>query len=50
MTACAEKNRLQWTDLPDGKNGETIRSRIGQLARFAFAYLSVISPSTSKDC
>ena len=48
MTACAEKNRLQWTDLPDGKNGETIRSRIGQLARFAIAYLSVYRPALQK--
>ena len=45
MTARAINNLLQWTDLPDGKNGETIRSRIGQLTRFAFAYLSVYQPA-----
>lgn len=36
--------QLQWTDLPDGKNGSDIRSKIEHLARFAFAYLSVYQP------
>ena len=45
MTAREENNRLQWTDLPDGDNGDTVRSRIGQMARFAFAYLSVYYPA-----
>ena len=44
LTAREEKNRLQWRDLPDGANGNTIRSQIGQLARFAFAYLHVYQP------
>ncbi len=48
MTAREENNRLQWTDLPDGNNGDTARSRIGQLARFAFAYLSVYHPALEK--
>ena len=34
---------LQWTDLPDDDNGKTVRSRIGQMARFAFAYLRHLS-------
>ena len=45
MTAREKNNRLQWTDLPDGNNGDTVRSRIGQLARFSFAYLSVYHPA-----
>ena len=45
MTARAVNNLLQWTDLPDGNNGDTVRSRIGQLARFAFTYLSVYHPA-----
>ena len=48
MTARAEKNRLQWTDLPDGKNGDTIRSSIAQFTRFAIAYLSVYRPALQK--
>jgi hypothetical protein len=34
-------NNLDWGDLPDGNNGNTVKQRIGQLTRFAFAYLSV---------
>lgn len=45
MTAREKGNQLKWTDLPDGDNGDTVRSRIGQLARFAFAYLSVYHPA-----
>lgn len=41
VTARAQHNLLQWTDLPDGNKGNAVRSKIGQLARFAFAYLSV---------
>ena len=48
MTAREENNRLQWTDLPDGGNGDIVRSRIGQLARFAFAYLSVYHPALQR--
>ena len=48
MTAREKNNYLQWTDLPDGSNGDTVRSRIGQLARFAFAYLSVYHPTLQK--
>ena len=44
LTARKEKNRLQWSDLPDGTNGNTIRTGIGQLARFAFAYLHMYQP------
>ena len=45
MTARARSNQLQWTDLPDGDNGDIVLSRIGQLTRFAFAYLSVYHPA-----
>lgn len=45
MTAREQSNQLKWTDLPDGNNGNIVRSRIGQLARFAFAYLSVYHPA-----
>ena len=48
MTARAVKNLLQWTDLPDDNNGDTIRSRIAQFARFAIAYLSVYQPALKK--
>ena len=45
MIARHEENLLKWEDLPDGENGNNIRSKIGQLARFAFAYLSVYQPT-----
>ena len=45
MTAREQSNQLKWTDLPDSNNGNTVRSKIGQLARFAFAYLSVYHPA-----
>ena len=48
MTARRQNNLLQWEDLPDGDNGNTIRSKIGQLARFAFAYLSIYQPTLQK--
>lgn len=48
VTARKTNNHLHWTDLPDGNNGDTVRSRIGQLARFAFAYLSVYHPALEK--
>ena len=35
---------LQWEDLPDGNNGNTLQSKIRQLARFAFTYLSIYGP------
>ena len=44
MIARRQNNRLEWADLPDGDNGSTVQSKIGQLARFAFAYLSVYRP------
>ena len=48
MTAREQSHQLKWTDLPDNNNGDTVRSRIGQLARFAFAYLSVYNPALEK--
>ncbi len=48
MTARQDNNCLKWTDLPDGNNGDTVRPRIGQMARFAFAYLSVYHPALQK--
>lgn len=44
MIARERTNQIEWTDLPDGENGETIRSKIRQLTCFAFAYLSVYQP------
>ena len=40
-----KKNELQWTDLP---NGNVVRSRIGQLTRFALAFRSVYRPALQK--
>ena len=45
LTARENKNRLKWSDLPDGDNGNTIRSGIAQLTRFAFAYLHFYLPT-----
>ena len=45
MIARDKNNRLQWADLPDDNNGNTVLSRIGQLVRFAFTYLSVYQPA-----
>ena len=45
MTAREKSHQLKWTDLPDSDNNDTVRSRIGQLTRFAFAYLSVYHPA-----
>lgn len=33
-------NALEWTDLPDGNNGNTVKGSICQIARFAFAYMT----------
>ena len=44
MIARRQNNRLEWADLPDGDNGSIVQSKVGQLARFAFAYLSVYRP------
>ena len=48
MTAREQSNQLNWRDLPDGNNGDTVRLRIGQLARFAVVYLSVYHPALQK--
>lgn len=45
LTARGDNNRCGWSDLPDGDNGDTVCSKIGQLARFALAYLSVYKPA-----
>ena len=46
--ARAEENRFTWTDLPNIKmdSGEEIRvkDRLGQLARFIFAYIHLVKP------
>ena len=44
MTAREQGNQLKWTDLPDEQKGNKIRSKIRQLAHFAFAYLSIYQP------
>jgi len=38
------KKELDWDDLPDNNGGRIVREKIGQLIRFAFAYLSVYYP------
>jgi hypothetical protein len=35
---------IKWEDLPDANGGNTINQKLGQLTRFAFAYLSVYHP------
>lgn len=40
MTAREKNNQLEWTDLPNSQ----IQSKIRQLVRFAFAYLSIYQP------
>ena len=44
LTARNDRSVLGWRDLPDDNNGNTIRSSIGQLTRFAFAYLHTYQP------
>ena len=44
MITRRQNDQLRWEDLPDGNNGNRVRTRIGQLARFAFSYLSVYRP------
>ena len=45
MIAREHNDQIKWTDLPDGNNGDSIRSKIAQLAYFAIAYLSVYQPT-----
>ena len=45
LTARENTNQLKWGDLPDDNNGNTIRSSIAQLTRFAFAYLHFYLPT-----
>jgi len=40
----SQANSIDWTDLPDGNNGTTVKHKLGQLCRFAFAYLGVYFP------
>jgi len=44
LTARNNKNQLDWGDLPDAYGGNTVKHKIGQLTRLAFAYLSVYYP------
>ena len=44
VTARREKNTLQWSDLPDGGNSGTTMSKLGNMVRFAYSYLSVYQP------
>ena len=48
LTARADENHLRWADLPYVANDNMIHSQIGQLARFAFAYLHVYQPTLQK--
>ena len=45
IIAREHNNQLKWTDLPDDNKGKTVRKMIGQLAHFAFAFLSVYKPA-----
>ena len=45
LIARADRQQLSWADLPSVANGNEIQSRIGQLARFAFAYLHIYQPT-----
>ena len=44
VTARREKETLQWSDLPGGDNSGTTMSKLGNMVRFAFSYLSVYQP------
>lgn len=44
MVARSSYNKLDWLDLPDGRGGNTIKKKLGDLTRFAFAYLNVYYP------
>ena len=44
ITARHQEHLLLWNDLPDGSEGQTIESKVGNLARFSFAFLSVYEP------
>jgi hypothetical protein len=39
-----QKNKLEWYDLPHDKGSDTVKQKIGQFVRFAFAYLSAYLP------
>lgn len=45
MLARHQENHLGWNDLPDGNGGNTVKEKIEQLARFAFAYLGAYLPA-----
>jgi hypothetical protein len=36
--------KLNWNDLPDENNGNTVKAKLGRLTRFAFSYLNVYYP------
>ena len=44
VTARHAKDTLNWSDLPDGRNGGITMSKLGNMVRFAFSYLSVYQP------
>lgn len=44
VTARRAEHALNWSDLPDGGNEGTTMSKLGNMVRFAFAYLSVYQP------
>ena len=48
MVAREEKDKIDWLDIPDGKNSSIMKPLITQLTRLAFAYLDVYI-TTLKD-
>lgn len=44
FTARGNPKEVIWSDLPDGSNGNKIKTHLGRLTRFAFAYLHVYYP------
>ena len=44
VTARRGKETLEWSDLPEGGTMGTTMSRIGNMVRFAYSYLSVYQP------
>lgn len=44
LIAREDASAVDWSDLPDDNNGNTVRNHLGTMTRFAFAYLHVYYP------
>ncbi|MCK5059031.1 MAG: hypothetical protein KAT34_20455 [Candidatus Aminicenantes bacterium] len=44
LIAREKSGEVQWSDLPDGNNGNIVKRQLGTMTRFAFAYLNVYYP------